>query len=248
MPNEEETNYRDRNDGYVPTPRFGDLNPHFNVLVGNPYNDRHITTIVPVAIAEPDELNRRSDFWEWAQVDPGSADGTKEHWSHFKGWDVRIGVDLRTWNYREVHDWKGIDEIRPVGEWKLYFNDQLVHGDSVGRDVGKCLLKINNTIEKLRSLWVDWRKEDYRSQIEGRRIYYRDQPAVLYHWMPDQGCVMAKAVGCRFRSSAYDIDHQTGTKENPEHNYSEECEHEVKIELLSPDIWPWRERKFGNEE
>lgn len=246
--------YRERTDGYVPTP-FTDsgLRPAWSVIVGNPSNDRQPATVVPVALGLADELNRDRRTWFWAQVEPGDAE-TPEHWSHFDGWDVIVGIDIQTWNSRRVHDWKGYDEIDKSGRWRVTFNGTVVTGDDSGRaPLDVMMRRIEREIANLRAIGpIDWRRPggEYRDQIEGRRVYYRDTPAVLDHWMPEQGCVMARAVegGPDFPPRAYDVDERTGTDENPEHNYSDEWRREVKIHLTSDDIWWWRKRAFGVED
>lgn len=229
----------DRNDGYVPeTPHYTtELRPSFYALVGNPYQDRHLTEIVPVALALPDELNRDSARWWWAQIDPGGPED-KEHWSHFRGHQIRVGVELRTWNERDVNDWKGRDEIIPAGYWLLTFNDEVVYGGHVGAEPLDTLLTIRRTAQRLLNLGgIDWRSGDYRQQIEGAHVYYKDTPAVLYHWMPEQGCVMVRCVDGTFPPHAYDI----------EHNYSADSATEEKIDLLSDRLWWWRKRLYPGD-
>lgn len=228
----------DRNDGYIPRPTYdgGTIKPTFTTLIGDPRGGGGVRDM-PVALGSADEYNDKQTWW-WAQANDG-ADG-KEHWSHFDGWMVRVGVDLRTWNRREVNDWKGRDEIRKEGQWRITFNEKVVYGGYVNRDVLESLLTIRRTIQQLESLPIDWRQDDYVQQIEGRKVYYKTTPATLYHWMPDQGCVMVRALpGTKFPRSPYDIDRDP---ESPEHDYSEEYSTETKIELLSPDIWWYRDR------
>jgi hypothetical protein len=230
----------DRNDGYGPRPTHegGNIRPTFSTIVGNPSGPRAVRTM-PVALGSADEYNDKQSWW-WAQVDDGTGDH-KEHWSRFDGWYVRVGVDLHTWNEREVNDWKGRDEIRKEGYWKITFNEQIVYGGYANRDVLESLLTIRRKIQELEALPIDWREDvDYRTLIEGRKIYYKTTPAELGYWMPDQGAVMAKALpGHTFPRSAYDID---ASPDSLEHDYSSENATETKIDLLSPDIWWWRDR------
>lgn len=240
--------YRDRTDGYVPEPSYGDeLQPQFLATIGPPTGAR---ALVPVALGKPDELNRDPTSWWWAQISPASAG--KEHWSKFSGWDIRISVQLDTWNWRDVNDWKGQDEVRKAGSWLLSFNDQPVYGDTVYGDAFATLERIARTARDLLSdrVQIDWRKGDYLAQLIGRPIYYRDTPARIRFWMPDQGCVSIEAIegGPDFPPMAYDVDRRTGTDINPEHDYSEEWARDVKVELLSPDIWWHRSRPFGIED
>lgn len=227
----------DRNDHYIPTAHDGGpIEPTFNTLVGDPLRDK-APDVMPVALGSADHLNDKR-FWWWAQV----ADGPDEHWSRFDGWDVRIGLDLRTWNEREVNDWKGRDEIRKTGYWHLKFNEQVVHGGYVRGDPLETLIKIRQIVKDMQALPIDWRDEvaDYRTLIEGRKVYYKTTPATLGYWMPTQGAIMVTAIpGASFPRSPYDIDREP---DSPEHDYSEEFKHEAKVDLLDRDIWWWRER------
>lgn len=229
----------DRTDGYVPRPTHegGDIRPTFTTIIGDPNGPGGVRTM-PVALGAADELNDKQSWW-WAQADDGT--DRKEHWSRFDGWFVRVGIDLRTWNSREVNDWKGRDEIRKEGYWHITFDEQIVYGGYVHHDPLETLITIRQKIKDLQALPIDWRKDvDYRTLIEGRKIYYKTTPAVLGHWMPDQGAVMANAIpGHTFPRSAYDIDNAV---DSMEHDYSAESATEVKIDLLSSDIWWWRER------
>lgn len=232
---------KDRSNGYVPDPTYegGTVSPTFTTIVGDPEGP-HGTKTVGVALGAADHLNRVASWW-WAQIDDGTDPDRPEHWSHWDGWNVRIGLNLRTWNRREVNEWKGRDEIRKEGYWTLTFNEQIVYGNYLHGDPLEALLSIRQIIKDLQALPIDWRTDvDYRTLIEGRRIYYKTTPATLGYWMPDQGCVMVKAIhGATFPRSAYDID---AAPDSIEHDYSEEQKEETKVHLLDPNIWWWRDR------
>lgn len=234
------TQYRDRCDGYVPEPlsySSDGLKPTFSALIGRPGG--HLPTAeVPVALAQADELNRDRSWW-WAQVDPGAAGDRTEHWSQFSGWDVRVGVHLDTWNYRDVNDWKGHDEIRKAGEWLVTFNGAPVYGDSVGADVPETLGRISRVIRDLQSdkIPVDWRRQPYEPQLEGRPVYYRDVPARLGWWMPDQGAIMVQAV-------AEDFPPRVRHRQPDRHRREPR---EMKVDIFDPHLWWYRSRPFGDE-
>lgn len=211
---------RDRNKGYVPDPTYegGEVKPYYTTLVGNPWCEDREPVEMPVARGAADELNR-TDIWEWARV-PGDV----EHWSHFEGHNIRISVALRSWNEREVNDWKGRDEIRKTGVYEIAFNEAVVYGGMFG-DPLEVLLTMRTKIKSVLSLPIDWRRpgDDYRGLIEGRRVFYRDKPATLGYWMPEQGCVMVKPLDPRDQLDVH---------------YDEP---EAKADLLSPHISWWRD-------
>lgn len=229
-----------RTHGYVPSPTYdgGEVRPHYAALLGNPYREDANTRHVPVALGAADELNRTS-IWDWALVDQG--DGERpEHWSHFIGHAVRVGVTLRQWNEREVNDWKGRDEIRPTGGFEITFNDEVVYGDIAGRDALETLRRIERLIMKLRRLPFDWRQTPYSEQIVGRRVYYHDTPAVIDRWMADQGCIGLTPVGVpEFPPRAWKTD-------GDDEPLSDENDW-IKDTILSPHIWWHRRSPFGDE-
>ena len=202
-----------------------------------------------VAMASPDELNPGADWW-WADMSyEPHADG-EPHWAHFMGHRVQVDVELHTANGREVNDWKGRDEIRAGGHWSILCNRQPIWDGYVGSDVLRTLDEIRRRVR--------WLIEDggpldhtdprpYAQQLQGRRVYYRDRPAVVSSTVLDQGCVILSPVGAAaFPRSAYDLDSEPDGTGHDEQDLYDECEaRTVKVHIDDPAIVWHRRRPFG---
>lgn len=215
--------YRDRTDHYVP--RYLSLPAPWKVEIGARPEHR---TLHPATWGKPDELNDDHGSWDWADVSP-DFDGS--HWSHLlNGWHrIQVDIGLTTYNTREVHDWKGYDEVRPGGHWKLFFNRIQVCDGYVGSDVLETLLTIRQRIKQLQSLPIDW--SDPEAWLLNRLVYYREVPAVVYRTVLSQGCVILR--GNFPPSPGYNerTDGALGAAET-----------EAKVEVYSPKIWWWRKQ------
>lgn len=232
---------RDRNDGYIPDwPKYLSQpgQPSFMSILGNPWQPDANIREIPVAHGLADELNREPSWWLWAQVDNGLTSEGPEHWSHFTGHRVRVGLDLRTWNERDVHDWKGYDDVRGRGYWQLYFNEQPVYEGYCGAsgisyvspvDVLRCLHRIPQVASQLLELPVDWTAESHAEQFAGRRVIYDGTDAVITRWIPDQGAVVLRPENdAKFPPPPW-----------AEPDYPDDERDTVKDDVLTGRIWWW---------
>lgn len=199
--------------------------------------------VARVAFGLADELNRKSHGqWWWADV---SGDGT--HWSWFQGHRMQVDVALHTENRREVNHWKGRDEVRAGGTWTLHLNRQPMGDGYFGENVGAALERIRHTITALaehpaldHSSGVP-----YDEQLRGRRVYYREQPAVVASTVLSRGCVMLEPVGApRFLPPVWRVEEaQRGGL-----GYDDSENNEALVELESPHVWWWRDEMPGEAE
>lgn len=223
----------DRNENYVPDGLFTSGRPHL-AEIAPPRNGELVQA--PVTIGLADELNRE-DHWSWVDV---SGNGT--HWSHFEGHHVQIDIELHTNNRREVNDWKGRDEIRAEGMWTLALARQQVWEGFLRRDPLGQLLEIRRIAQRLiEHDAIDWRDPaPAAEQLMGRRVYYQRIPAVVSGtYVLGQGCVMLRPVG---------VDefppHISCVDKGEEDHWDRD---QVKVELLSHDVWWWRDKPAGDE-
>lgn len=224
----------DRNDNYVPDRLYLDGRPHY-VEVAPPRSGQP-ATLARETIGAPDEYNRDT-HWRWADV---SGNGT--HWSLFEGRHVQIDIALHTENQRDVNDWKGRDEIRAGGTWTLALARQQVWEGFLHSNPLDQLLEIRRIAQQL----IDHAAIDWRSgipvgvQLLGRRVYYRDTPAVVASVVTlDQGCIILKPVGAdEFPPPAWALDKGDDDGDRDE----------AKVDLLYPHVWWWRDKPAGDEE
>lgn len=224
----------DRNDRYVPDRLFLEGQPHY-VEIAPPRLGAPV--LARETIGAPDELNRDT-HWRWADV---SGDGT--HWSEFRGHQVQIDVAFHTANRREVNDWKGRDEIRAEGTWTLALARQQVWEGFIRSNPLDQLLEIRRIAQQLMEhSAINWRSgTPLAEQLLGRRVYYRDTPAVVSSASClDQGCVTLKPVGVAdFPPAAWSLDRDG--EDDSERD-------EAKVDLLYPHVYWWRDKPAGDEE
>jgi hypothetical protein len=224
----------DRTNGFIPDRLLTGGTPHL-VEIAPPRGG--VRVLGQETIGAPDEDNRDA-HWRWADV---SGNGT--HWSHFRGHQVQIDVELHTVNRREVNAWKDRDEIRAEGTWTLALARQQCWEGYLRNDPLDQLIEIRRIAQQLlHHDAIDWRLEvTAADQLAGRRVYYGCTPAVVSSVsVLDQGCVMLRPVGTdQFPVSVHAIDRG---EEDP---YERD---EVKVELLCPQVWWWRDKPAGDEE
>jgi hypothetical protein len=222
-----DTKYRDRTDHYVPDGLH--LPAPWRAELGVRPDHRQL---VPYTWGPADELNRdHHGSWEWVDVSP-DADGS--HWSHFLGHREVIDVVLETWNRREVHEWKGRDEIRAEGEWRVFADRVQIGEGYVRRDPLETLLIIRKYIADMSALkdtfggaMFSWR--DAERGIVGRKVIYYSDPAIVRSLILDQGCCMLDADPGPW-----------GRRPWRDEEDDEPRTESAKVELLSPHIWWWR--------
>lgn len=223
----------DRNDSYVPDGLYLQGRPHL-VEIAPPRDGQPVLAREAIGLA--DQLNREEQ-WQWADVS-----GNGSHWSHFDGHHVQVDIELHTNNRREVNAWKGRDEIRAEGTWTLALARQQVWEGSLCRDPLDQLLEIRRIAQQLiEHSAIEWRDPaPVAEQLLGRRVYYQRVPAVVSSvTVLSQGCVMLKPVGVpEFPPHVSCVDKGEGDHWDRD---------EVKVELLSHDIWWWRDKPAGDE-
>lgn len=232
--------YRDRNRGYVPDGLFPEGETKNRVLIG-PGDDPRV-----LKHGLADELNREHT-WQWVKVAgpeipdqwrPADAPSSPDHWSLFEGHHVLVDVQYRQANRREVNDWKGRDEIRAEGEWQLFFNRVQVLDGYCTKNVLADLVKIAQLAQRLLDHEaVDWCSSvPYAEQLVGRKVWYREVPAIVSRDVLSQGCVILEPDGAeKFPPPVWSRDKGEGEYDG--------CEDDTaKVEILSPHIWWWRDR------
>lgn len=224
-----EGEYRDRNQGYVPTDlstmrRSVEVNRGSWNGEGRYENPR----MAEVTMGLADELNRYPSRWWWARMDQGEV----EHWSHFEGHFVQVDVELGTYNERSTNSWKGRDEVRKAGEWRLKLNRiQVFSGDFA--DPLEALLTIRRTLQKLldHPAFTEWTQAEVDA-LEGRKVYYRGIPAVIERQLiyAEGRIVLVPEGDAEWPPSPWAI----------EEDLTWDTEREVVTTLLDPGIHWWR--------
>jgi hypothetical protein len=227
-------------DSYIPekrdysggTPAVVPLTPDDatkSVLLRTVTPDGVVDIPTKVAYGLPNELNREPNGWFWA--DCSTEEGTPQ-WSHFIGNDVCVDVSIRSWNERKIDGWKGFDEIQGHCSAVISFN-RIPVWEVSGSDILHVITKVHNDIPKLLDHHPlrDFIFGDVEA-IVGRKVYWRDQPAVITSFIGDQGCVILKADPGPWIMPAWRVE---------DYLTHSDYEDDVKTNILDPNIWWFRD-------
>lgn len=157
----------------------------------------------------------------------------------FDGHRVRAKIEVEEYNYLKESGLSG-NEVREGCEVKLYLDDHMVYG-FFHRNAADALLMARQklgAIKEVISRLLIKSGDDPVKALAGRKVYYRDTPATIKHYFPEQGAAVFEAEeGHKFPLPAH-------MKEDNVPSVPErESETSVKDDILSEHIWWWRDRE-----
>lgn len=151
------------------------------------------------------------------------------HWEidgvKFDGHDVLWGFSYEPKTYLKESELSG-DEWRKGGSIKFFRNGVQVY-EQFCRESERAAINILELLSKLQE--IDWDKVK-----EGTKIYWRNVPATIGYVMLEQGCFMVKPDETL---NIHEFPDNLWAKENWE---KLEDPKNVKISVLDPNIWWWR--------
>lgn len=146
----------------------------------------------------------------------------------FDGHRIELDVNITTRNYLKSSHMSG-DEVRKGGSCQIIADGEVVF-EFFTRDVQRALLKAHQLIAELGEHSSGWLMKDQREKLIGRKIFYREIPAVISRLVVGQGCVIvATADSQPFPAPVY-----------REPDDEDEREPEIKTEVTDPNIWWFR--------
>jgi hypothetical protein len=163
----------------------------------------------------------RSDDRIYAKFENGTVEA-------FDGHRILTRVELRTFNYLKMSGLSG-NEVRKGGQFRIWLNGKLVWAEFV-RDGIRGLQKTASTLGKLLDCSMQiWRPDEPE---KGRKIYYRETPAIIESFDCDEhessGNRMVVRAECgQFPRAPWDED-------------GEYVDETAVVDTLSPHIWWWR--------
>lgn len=166
----------------------------------------------------------RDDDNIYARFEDGSVEG-------FDGHRVQVEVSIKTNNYLKMSGMSG-NEVRKGGLAEISFDGDVVY-TTFFRDVLDVLIRLRSTITKLIEFPIDWKRasQEGSKELVGRLIYYRNTPAVVTDWWPDQGCIMVEAVpGQMFPKMCWEEEGDTDRRR-------------IKDDIFSAHIWWFRKER-----
>ena len=146
----------------------------------------------------------------------------------FDGHRIQIRVELQTYNYLKESELSG-DQVRKGGTGRIFFNARQVY-EWFFRDVQQACRQTDRLIGELLACPANLWESDVVAKLRGRRVFYRDTPAVISSVILDQGCVLLQA--------------ETPDGQFPSPPWRERddiLEADVKVEVIDPHIWWFRD-------
>jgi len=145
----------------------------------------------------------------------------------FSGFRVLIDVRITSRNYLKTSGLSG-DEVRSAVAAVILADGEPVY-EIVRRKVEDALVDLRDLLIRLSEHASGWLLKDERDRLVGRKVYYREVPAVIERLIVDQGCVMIRTEsGQPFPPPVYA---EPG---------DDEAESTIKDDVLSPHIWWFR--------
>lgn len=144
----------------------------------------------------------------------------------FAGHRVEIDVILESRNYLKESHLSG-DEIRKGGSGKIIADREVVF-EFFFRDIQGALLRAHHLIGELSESPSGWMSKRERDNLLGRKLFYREHPAIVEKLLVDQGCLILRTEdGKPFPPPVY-------------HDAGDETEATVKVEVTDHNIWWFR--------
>jgi len=165
----------------------------------------------------------RSDNNMYAKFEDG-------HIEEFDGHRLLTRVELRTFNYLKTSGLSG-NEVRKGGHFRIYLNDRLVWAEFM-RDAVYGLRKAASRLEQLYECSVSLWKPNEPAQ--GRKIFYREVPAVVERWECDEHESSGNRMYVRAEQGSF--------PPAPWHEADDPPTDTIVTDTLSPHIWWWREK------
>lgn len=149
--------------------------------------------------------------------------------SEFDGHRILLDVRLTSHNYMKESELSG-DQIRKGGTGQILADGEVVY-EFFFRDVRGALLQAHHIIGELSEHGSGWLVKRERDRLLGRKLFYREHPAIVERLVVDQGCVILRTEdGKPFPPPVW---RQSDDEDDGEAS--------IKAEVTDPNIWWWRE-------
>lgn len=147
----------------------------------------------------------------------------------FDGHRRLIDIQIKSYNYLKESYYSG-DEIRKGVNIAIFSDGHQVY-EEFSRNPEYALLQAHRIISQLMEHSSGWLSKSERDKLTGRKIYYREYPAIIQSLVTEQGClIIAAEDGKAFPTPVY------YNRDN-----FDEYETTMKVEVISPHIWWWRD-------
>lgn len=174
-----------------------------------------------VELIHGEHPHSRRDNTTYARFPSGNIEG-------FSGHRLLHEITFEDYNYLK-DSWLSGSEVRPAGMCKIKINGFLCE-EFFYRDVKEALVRARQRLSDIHDHSIRIWDEEERKKLVGRKIYYREVPAVITNFIDSQACVIIKTEsGEPFPPTPYKIEEG-----------EDDSEDSVKETIYSPYIWWWR--------
>lgn len=193
------------------------------------------TTIVgerEVELIHGEFPHSRRDNTTYARWSDGRVEG-------FDGHRLLHEIRFKDYNYLKTSELSG-NQVRKGGQCDILINGVVVESFFY-RDVQWAMSEAQHKLRNIHDFPVRlWDKRD-RENLIGRKVYYREMPAIITRCIEDQACVIIEPDGNdKFPMAPFEIE---DAKEGG--TIYDEYETSIKESIYSPHIWWWRSNKKG---
>lgn len=147
----------------------------------------------------------------------------------FDGHRILIGVNLQSSNYLKESYLSG-DQVRKGGSCEILADGEVVY-EFFHRDPQWALIRAHGLIGELGEHPSGWLIKEEREKLVGRKVFYREIPAIIESLIVGQGCLMIRTEsGEPFPLPVYRDDDDG----------NDDGEATVKAEVTDSNIWWFR--------
>jgi hypothetical protein len=123
----------------------------------------------------------------------------------FDGHRLLHEITFRDYNYLKESELSG-NEVRKGGECVIRINGHIVQ-TFFYRNIERALHKAAHVLDEIADHPIRLWSEQELNTLVGRKIYYRDQPAIVVEYIAEQSCVIIRSAnGEPFALTAYDLE------------------------------------------
>lgn len=169
----------------------------------------------------------RRDNNTYARFSDGKIEG-------FDGHTLLHEITFKDYNYLKESELSG-DQVRKGGTCTISINGTVVE-TFFYREIENALHRAAHRLTEIHEFPVRLWDEKDKASLIGRKIYFRNQPAIITDYFEDQACVMIKhdPEDTPFVPAPYDLE---GVKNGEQVEYF----NQVKDSIYSKNIWWWRD-------
>jgi len=157
---------------------------------------------------------------------------THKNLMQFSGHTICWGIRFETNNYTKTK-WDET-EVREGSNCVITRNGEDFF-DVSGGSLDYCLSKARQILFELQEHPISFFEKGFEERIIGRKVFYRDQPAIIASYFKGGRLVIKAENPDGFTPAAFELDR--------DYPRDDEDKYQVITDILSPHIWWWRKEE-----